>query len=202
MQIIGLTGGSGTGKSTVAAMLQQHGAGLVDADAVYRRLSCECVPMLDALAQAFGSQILTPEHTLCRPALARIVFHDAQKLDLLGQITTPYIRQASIDAIHAQAQKSIVLYDAPTLFETGAQDLCQGVIGVLAPFAQRLARILSRDKLTPDAAQARLNAQPADAFYRTRCTWIIENNGDLATLEHTCSRLYQTLMQNHANGKE
>ena len=111
MKIIGLTGGSGTGKGTVAARMRALGAGWVDADAVYRTLCAENREMLSALDAAFG--IVTDANgALDRPKLAKIVFSDPAKLQTLNEITTPYIRRASLDAIHAQSECPVVLYDS------------------------------------------------------------------------------------------
>ena len=140
MKIIGLTGGSGTGKGTVAARMRALGAGWVDADAVYRTLCAENREMLSALDTAFGG-VTDANGVLDRPKLAKIVFSDPAKLQQLNEITTPYIRKASLDAIHAQSACPIVLYDAPTLFEAGADDFCDKIIAVLAPHDTRVARI-------------------------------------------------------------
>ena len=121
MKIIGLTGGSGTGKGTVAARMRSLGAGWVDADAVYRTLCAENREMLSALDTAFGG-VTDANGVLDRPKLAKIVFSDPAKLQQLNEITTPYIRKASLEAIRAQSACPIVLYDAPTLFEAGAED--------------------------------------------------------------------------------
>ena len=146
MKIIGLTGGSGTGKGTVAARMRALGAGWVDADAVYRTLCAENREMLSALDTAFGG-VTDANGVLDRPKLAKIVFSDPAKLQQLNEITTPYIRKASLDAIHAQSECPIVLYDAPTLFEAGADDFCDKIIAVLAPHDTRVARIIERDGL-------------------------------------------------------
>ena len=144
MKIIGLTGGSGTGKGTVAARMRALGAGWVDADAVYRTLCAENREMLSALDTAFGG-VTDANGVLDRPKLAKIVFSDPAKLQQLNEITTPYIRKASLDAIHAQSACPIVLYDAPTLFEAGADDFCDKIIAVLAPHDTRVAQIIGRD---------------------------------------------------------
>ena len=154
MKIIGLTGGSGTGKGTVAARMRSLGAGWVDADAVYRGLCAENRAMLDALDAAFGG--VTDENgALDRPKLAKIVFSDPEKLAELNRITTPYIRAASLAAIRAQSACPVVLYDAPTLFEAGADDFCDAVIAVLAPHDTRVSRIIERDHLPEEAASMR-----------------------------------------------
>lgn len=195
MEIIGLTGGSGAGKGAVAHAFSALGVGAVDADAVYRELCCSNRTMLDELEQAFGA-ILTPDGTLDRPALARVVFGDPAALARLNALTRPYIRTASLAAFDALAQKGcrLALYDAPTLFQTGSDDLCRAVIGVLAPRDMRLKRICSRDGLSPEAAAARIDAQPADDFYRQRCAYLIDNSGGLAALDAQVRAVYQQLL--------
>lgn len=192
MRIIGLTGGSGTGKGTFAALLRDKGAGWVDADAVYRTLCAQNREMLAALDIAFGG-VLDADGALDRPKLAAIVFSDPAKLRQLNAITLPYIRAASLDAMRAQGGCPFVLYDAPTLFEVGADDLCERVIGVLADTEVRVSRIMARDGLDETAARARVAAQPDAAFYRARCEYIVENNGGLADLQRQADAIFEVL---------
>lgn len=194
MKIYGLTGGSGAGKSAAAALLVQRGFGWVDADAVYRSL---CVPgsaLIHALHLAFGD-ILTPEGALDRPKLAKVVFSDPARLEQLNDITRPYIWQASQQAFDRLAEQGTlrILYDAPTLFQAGLDGACDAVIGVIARREIRIQRIMQRDGLTETAAAARIDAQPDSAFYRTKCDFVLENNGSLEELEGQieilCSKL-------------
>ena len=147
-----------------------------------------------ALDTAFGG-VTDVNGVLDRPKLAKIVFSDPAKLQQLNEITTPYIRKASLDAIHAQSACPIVLYDAPTLFEAGADDFCDKIIAVLAPHDTRVARIIERDGLSNEAARARIDAQPNDMFYREKCDFIIENNGDLDMLYRDTDALYSQLIK-------
>ena len=192
MRIIGLTGGSGTGKGTFAALLRDKGAGWVDADAVYRTLCAQNREMLAALDAAFGG-VLDENGALDRPKLARIVFADPAKLRQLNEITLPYIRAASLDEMRAQGDCPFVLYDAPTLFEAGADDLCERIIGVLADTEVRVQRIMARDGLDEAAARARIGAQPDADFYRARCDYIVENNDDLADLQRQADAILKDL---------
>lgn len=192
MRIIGLTGGSGTGKGTFAALLREKGAGWVDADAVYRTLCAENREMLAALDAAFGG-VLDQNGALDRPKLASIVFADPEKLKKLNAITLPYIRGASLEAMRAQGDCPFVLYDAPTLFEVGADDLCERIIGVLADTEVRVQRIMARDGLDETAARARIGAQPDADFYRARCDYIVENNGGLADLQRQADAIFEDL---------
>lgn len=192
MRIIGLTGGSGTGKGTFAALLRDKGAGWVDADAVYRALCAENRDMLHQLDTTFDG-VLDETGALNRPKLARIVFADPAKLQKLNEITLPYIRAASLDAMRAQGDCPFVLYDAPTLFEAGVDDLCECIIGVLADTEVRVQRIMARDGLDEQAARARIGAQPDSDFYRARCNYIVENNGDLADLQRQADAIFKDL---------
>lgn len=192
MTIIGLTGGSGTGKGTLAALLRDKGAGWVDADAVYRRLCAENRDMLAALDAAFGG-VLDETGALDRKKLAAIVFADPEKLQKLNKLTLPYIRAASLDELRAQGDCPFVLYDAPTLFEVGADGLCVCVIGVIADTDVRIQRIMARDGLDEPAARARVAAQPDADFYRARCDYIVENNGGLAALAQQADAIFDIL---------
>ena len=167
MKIIGLTGGSGTGKGTVAARMRALGAGWVDADAVYRRLCAENRDMLDALDAAFGG-VLDETGALDRRKLAAIVFADPEKLAKLNEITLPYIRAASLDELRAQGDCPFVLYDAPTLFEVGADDLCECVIGVLADPDVRMDRIPLEGEI-PNPANP-----PSGCYFHERCRYCQE----------------------------
>ena len=194
MKIIGLTGGSGAGKTLVSQSFVALGAGTVDADAVYRTLCDTCRPMLDSLADAFGS-ILMPDGSLDRPKLASIVFADPDKLRQLNNLTFPYIRSASEQRFaELQAQgKPVVLYDAPTLFQTGADTLCDAVIGVIASRETRIARIMARDGLTRETACARIDSQPDADFYRARCRFVIQNDGSPEDLQAQAQAVWQAI---------
>ncbi len=192
MKIIGLTGGSGAGKSTVARALHAKGAGWVDADAVYHMLCRENRAMLEELCIAFGD-VLDADGALDRTRLAPVVFDSPERLALLNTITIPYIRAASQEAFAACAACPFTLFDAPTLFQSGTDDLCSGVIGVLAPRALRIARIMERDGISNEQAAARIDAQPDDRFYRARCRWIIENSASQEAVERLCGELFEEL---------
>ncbi len=194
MKIIGLTGGSGAGKGVVAQIMCGRGAGLVDADAIYRRLCATDKEMLSELDGEFCG-VLTDSGTLDRPKLAATVFSDAGKLCRLNEITFPYIRRAAQEEIRLQESCPIVLLDAPTLFETGADSMCSDTVGVLADLEIRASRIMSRDNLSFEAAHARLAAQPADSFYIRRCGHILVNNGDIAALRRETDCLYKILTE-------
>ena len=196
MKIIGLTGGSGTGKGTVAARMRSLGAGWVDADAVYRGLCAENREMLDALDAAFGG--VTDENgALDRPKLAKIVFSDPEKLKLLNRTVFPFITreiEAQVDAAESAGQK-LLLLDAPTLYEAGADRLCRFVVAVCAPFELRLKRIVERDGLSREAALLRLSAQNGDAYYGEKADLVLYNDGTKEEFLQKADELIEMLIR-------
>lgn len=196
MKIIGLTGGSGAGKSVVAAEFKKLGAGIVDADAIYRKLCNENLDMLYEIENEFGD-ILTNDKKLDRAKLASIVFSDNNKLKRLNEITISYIKKASDENFKDLKNKGvkIALYDAPTLFQTGTNSMCDGVIGIIADRNTRIERIIKRDNISKQAAIARIDAQPDDNFYCERCQYIIENNVSHETLKTQVIELWQKLIK-------
>lgn len=195
MKIIGLTGGSGAGKSVAAQEFIKLGAAIVDADAVYRELCDNDRQMLDELNNEFGD-VVTSEYKLDRVKLANIVFSDSEKLKKLNQITFPYIIKASkekFDNFEKQGY-DIVLYDAPTLFQTGADSICDSVIGVIAQRKIRIERIIKRDNISESAAAARIDSQPDNEFYREKCQHILENDVSRETLTEQIKYLWKKLL--------
>ncbi len=184
MKIIGLTGPSGSGKSLFCELLSARGAVTIDADAVYHELLVPPSPCLDTLKERFGSEIIRPDGTLDRKALADIVFApDAEgELEDLNRITLRTVIAKIRAMIAALPQDSTVVVDAPTLFESGFDKECDLTVALIADRETRISRIMSRDGLTRESAEARINAQKSDDFYRESCDTVIYNNGDLEGL--------------------
>lgn len=178
--VIGLTGPTGAGKSTVSKLFAQNGAVVIDADQVARRVVASGSQCLVALVLEFGYEILAADGTLDRAHLGELVFTDKKKLRRLEEITYPYIME-QIEAALERCRKREVPFavlDAPTLFEAGADKLCDYIVTVLAPPSLRQARIMSRDGLTLQRAANRMGAQHDDAFYTSRSDFVIENEED------------------------
>jgi len=180
MRVIGLTGPTGAGKSTVAAAFAKRGALVVDADRKAREIVEKGHPCLAALAAHFGDDILNADGTLCRPALAAKAFSSAEQTQRLNSITHPFIIARSRDILQNSAV-SLAVIDAPLLFESGMDSMCDETIAVLAPDGVRLARITQRDGIDSDKARQRMNAQPAEEFYCERATHILRNEGTFDT---------------------
>ena len=181
MKIIGLTGPSGAGKGAVGAVLEKRGIPVIDTDRVYHELLIPPSPCLDALVEAFGSDILAEDGTLNRTALAAIVFAEGaqEHHKTLNRIAHRFVIERTnelLDAFRAEGQRFAVI-DAPLLLEAGMDAVCDIVIAVLADRETRLSRLLIRDQKSREQLLARLDAQPSDDFYRSRAHFVVENNG-------------------------
>ena len=196
--VIGVTGGSGCGKSTLGALLSERfGARFLDADAIYHEMLRTDAPLRAALAEAFGAELLR-EDGIDRRALAARVFDHPAELDRLNAITHPRVC-ARIRWELAKATNKIVCIDAFGLFESGLDALCDRTVGVLASREARIARITARDHIAPEAAAARVDAQQPEAFYRARCTDLLENNGTEAEFTAACVALCENLVKKDGN---
>ena len=174
---LGLTGPTGAGKSTVACLLEQNGIPLVDADAIARTVTEKGSPVLSALADTFGKDILFPDGSLDRRALAAVAFSSKENTEKLNAVTHPAIL-ARIRRALADATGDAVVLDAPLLFETGLDALCDHTVAIVADEAVRLARITARDGISEEAAKKRMAVQPDTAFYAARADILLYNNGD------------------------
>jgi dephospho-CoA kinase len=180
--IAGLTGGIGSGKTTVAAMLAERGAIVLDSDEIARRVVLPGSPVFAALRREFGACVVGRTGDLDRASLAALVFADAAKRRRLNEIVHPPILQALERQIAAYPPSAIVVVVAPLLFESQFDAQCDVRIAVSAPAALRIRRVMARDALSEDAAAARLAAQLSDAEYERRADIVVRNEGDLAAL--------------------
>ena len=178
MKRIGITGPTGAGKTTALQALEELGALILDADAVYHRLLEENGSMCQALTQRFGSGILGEDGKLDRKKLGGVVFGDPAALEDLNGITHGFIGRA-LEEEMARAEEEgrpAAAIDAIALIESGLAAECEAVVGILAPAEVRVKRIMARDHIGEDYARARVAAQKDEAFYRAHCTHILENN--------------------------
>ncbi|GLX67028.1 dephospho-CoA kinase [Paenibacillus glycanilyticus] len=181
---IGLTGGIATGKSTVAAMLVERGALLVDADQVAREVVMPGEPALEAVASLFGQAVIHTDGTLDRKALGGIVFNNSELLAQLESILHPAIRgrmQLRIRQYEEQHPRQLVVADIPLLYETGQEGLYDGVMVVYVPQQLQLERLMERNGLQEQEAQRRIGLQMDIEQKRSRADWVIDNSGSLET---------------------
>lgn len=183
--IIGLTGGIASGKSTVSSMLTKLGAALVDADRIAREVVLPGEPALYAVVHEFGQAVLTEEGTLNRKKLGEIVFADESKRKKLERIVHPAIRavmKRKMEELESENPHLLVVADIPLLYESGLQTMFEEVMLVYVPPDVQLLRLMNRDGLTKEQAEARIRAQMPIEQKRQLADWIIDNSG---TVEQT-----------------
>ena len=173
---IGLTGGIGSGKSTVARLLAERGAAVVDADVLAREVVAPGTPGLAAVVEAFGERVLTPDGALDRPALAAVVFGDAQARARLDGIVHPLVRARAAESIAALRADAVVVQDIPLLVETGQAGSFDLVLVVEAAPDVRIARLVARGLGAGDA-RARIAAQATDEQRRAVADVVVDNSG-------------------------
>jgi len=200
VKVVGLTGGMGAGKSTVARFLAAHGAHVVDADQVAREVVEPGTPPLDAIAAEFGDEVLTGEGTLDRAAMAGIVFSDQERLQALEAITHPAIRERITELLleHLAAEESeptqrVVVLDHPLLIESGLADDLPVVVVVTAPIELRVQRLAQGRGIDPDDARARMQAQADDDARLAVATHVVRNDGDEDDLRDRVASLWHEL---------
>ena len=188
--VVGLTGQTGAGKTTVSDYLKENGVTIIDADHIAREVVESGSACIADIALEFGCEYINMDGTLNRKKMAKTVFTDKAKLKKLNALIFPYI----IDSIRTRTaqlrreQQGIIVLDAPTLFESGGDKLCDVIVSVVTPREERLRRVLERDGITREAAEARMSNQHEDEYYTRRSHFVITNSSDLAHLEKEVER--------------
>lgn len=178
--IIGLTGPTGAGKTTVLHVLEGIGAAVLDADAIYHDLTVSSQPMRQALQERFGPDIYDDQGVLLRKQLGARVFGDSQALEDLNAITHRYIQleiQRRLDQAQAEG-KQVAVVDAIALIESGVADICHITVAVVAKAETRIGRIMARDGIDEVYARKRVEAQKPAEFFETNCQYTLHNDGD------------------------
>lgn len=178
-RVIGLTGGISSGKSTVARMLGEKGAWIVDADQLAREVVSLHSPALGEVAQAFGQEVIASDGTLDRARLGQIVFADRTARDRLNAIIHPRVLELSRGEIRQAAESGVelVVYDVPLLFETSREEEFDGTLVVWVDPLTQLLRLRQRSGLDEDQARIRISAQLPLNDKRDRATWVVDNSG-------------------------
>lgn len=190
--IIGLTGQTGAGKSTVCHSFKEKGLVVIDCDKVAREVTQKGSRTLSELSKAFGNEIILSDGSLDRAALAQIAFSSPEKTNLLNAITHPAILNSLKEKI-AKYPNEIIVLDAPTLLESGAYRLCDKIIAVVADENIRKQRIMRRDNLSQQQAEQRMKAQKDDAFYAQHADAVIYNNQDTCDLEKAIEQVLKKI---------
>ena len=190
---VGLTGGVASGKSTVARLLAEHGAVVIDADAIAREVVERGTPGLAAVVEAFGPELLTPEGDLDRPAMGRLVFGDDEKRRLLESIVHPLVFERYAELEGATGPDDLVVHDIPLLAETGRAAEFDAVVVVDAPDEVRVERMVSDRGWTREDAESRIAAQATRKDRLAIATHVVENTGSLDELAARVAEVHAAL---------
>jgi dephospho-CoA kinase len=190
---VGLTGGVASGKSTVSAMLADLGAVIVDADILAREVVARGTEGLSEVVAEFGPEVLTDDGALDRSALGTLVFADADRRRALEAIIHPRVRARAAEIEAAAPPDSVVVHDIPLLAETGQADSFDAVIVVDVPNDVQLDRMVRLRGMTPEDAQARIDAQASREDRLAVATYVVDNTGTLEELRRRVAEVYAAL---------
>lgn len=196
MTVIGITGPTGAGKTTVLNVLSGLGGVILDCDAIYHDLTERCEPMRAELADRFGADIFDENGVLLRKKLGAVVFGDERALSDLNEITHRYVYQAVEEAIaRAREQgRPAAAIDAIALLESGLGGLCHATVAVTADDELRVRRIMARDSISEEYARKRVEAQKPSRWFEEHCDHTLRNEGAPSEVEEQARALFENLM--------
>ncbi len=194
MKIIGITGGTGCGKTTALNELERRGALLIDCDAVYHRMLETDRPMLDEIEKYFPGAVV--DGKLDRKALGAVVFTDEEALRDLNIITHRHINLEirRILREHAMNGGTLAAIDAIELFSSGLAKRCTATVGVIAGRDVRISRIMRRDGISREYAMMRVNAQRPNEYFIQKCSRVLENNGSQEEFIERCRKTFEEVL--------
>ena len=190
--ILGITGGTGCGKTTLLEAVRRRGGLTLDCDAIYHQLLVSDKEMLGAIQDAFPECF--HEGCLQRRQLGVRVFSDPQALALLNRITHAAVKQEVVRLL--SPAPTLAAIDAIALLESGLAELCDVTVAVLAPREDRIQRLTKRDGITRQYAESRIDAQHPDSWFRERCGYILENNGTCEEFIEKCEEFLNKIQKN------
>jgi dephospho-CoA kinase len=192
---LGVTGGLGSGKTTVCGFLEEKGARVFYADIEAKRLMQEDEAVRAAIVDEFGGGAYADDGSLNRAYLADRVFGDAERVERLNAIVHPHVFEA-FEAATGRARDEgldLLVHEAALLFEAGGDEHVNVTAAVVAPDADRIAWVTERDDVTPEQVRARMEHQLPQAELRRRADYVIENDGSLEDLRQKSVELYWTV---------
>lgn len=194
-KLIALSGQSGAGKSTISKVFEKNGAYIINADELVKELYQPDSICLKTLSSVFGSQIISSDGNLNRRKLASIVFTDKNNTEILNSIVHPFVTALLLKKIKCAVNKNknFIVYDAPQLFESNFDIMCDITVGIIADEKTRVKRICNRDNIDERSALERIKAQYDESFFRQNCDYIIENNSDIKALENAVNKLLECI---------
>ena len=187
--IIGITGGTGCGKTTLLKVIAEKGGLILDCDAIYHQLLTTDASLLKAIENRFPGTV--EDGQLQRKKLGSVVFSDESALLDLNKITHSAIKEEVLRRLESRPKLAAI--DAIALFEGGLAELCGITVVVTAPAEVRVQRLMKRDSISEDYARSRIAAQHDEAWFRQRCDWILENNGTEMQFREKCLAFLENL---------
>ena len=180
--VIGITGGSGCGKTTLLREIEKRGGLVLDCDAIYHELLKTDAVLLTAIESRFPGTVKNGE--LQRKKLGSIVFSDEQALADLNTITHGAVKEAVLRRLECRPKLAAI--DAIALFEGGLARLCDVTVAIIAPAEDRVRRLMARDGISEEYARSRIAAQHEDAWFREKCGFVLDNDGELDAFRANC----------------
>lgn len=198
LKIIGVTGNSGSGKSFICEILSNKYKNviIIDADKIAKKMSNIGTLYYKEVVNMFGKDIVKENLEIDRKLLAEIIFNDDEKRKKINSITFKYVVDEIKNSIKVNSNKSMIVIDAPLLFESGLDKICDITIGVISNEDVKIDRICFRDKLSVKQAKDRLKVQLSDEVLKEKCDCIIENNGDIGCLDKQLEEIFVWILYN------
>lgn len=193
MRIIGVTGGIGSGKSTVSKILASLGAQIIDADMLAKQIVQKGHKALEEIVSCFGETMLDSDGNLDRKKLSAIVFKDKQKLEVLNRITHEFVAQRIIEKIECLNDDEIAVVDAPIPIKHGFLDVVDEIWSVIADKEVRIKRVMERSGLTYNEVEDRINLQLSDEYYKSISGVVLVNNGSFEELRQQVIKYYKVI---------
>ncbi len=196
MKIIGITGSSGAGKTSVCKILKEkYYISIIDADEVARELSKKGNPYLQEIANKFGEEILDEKGELKRKELAKLIYEQEEKRNILNHLTFVYVVEEIKKRIAELVNEKTVAIDAALLFESGLDKICDTTIGLVAREEEKVERICKRDGISKEMARKRLAIQMPEEELKKRVNYVIINDGSELTLEKEIEKIISKLIE-------
>lgn len=177
MKIIGITGNSGSGKSTIAKIIKEECNGIIiDADKIAKNMTNTSTEYLKEIAKVFGMNVIN-DNQLNRQKMADIIFNDKMQKEKLDKITFKYVvDEIKMQVDLAKEKYNYIILDVPLLFESKLNELCHYTVGVISDKKDKINRICARDNISKEKAIQRIDSQPDNKFYINNCDYIINNS--------------------------
>ena len=180
--ILGITGGTGCGKTTLLKLIEEQGGLILDCDAIYHRLLVSDAQLLETIENAFPGTV--EKGVLDRKKLGTVVFAEPQALKKLNGITHGAVKEEVLRRLKTEPKLAAI--DAIGLVESGLNDLCDVTVAVTAPEENRVQRLMDRDGISQEYAMSRIRAQHSDNWFRQRCDHVLDNGGTPQQFHEKC----------------